>query len=91
MGHVYFEPVRPHSIYQTLTYLKSHNKYYEDISIGKGLSNKGMSFSDNVESQGKIESATDKNILICLNLKFSKHVEKCIKQDNSCVSDFEYN
>ena len=92
MDHVYFEPVGPHIIYQTLTDLKLHNKYYENISIGEGLSSKYISsFSDNVESQGKNESATDKNILICLSLKFPKHVQNFIKQDNSCVSESEYN
>ena len=35
-GHVYFEPVCPHIIYQALTYLKSHNTFYEDISVTKG-------------------------------------------------------
>ena len=35
-GHVYFEPVRPHIIYQALTYLKLYNKFYKDTSIVKG-------------------------------------------------------
>ena len=26
-GHVYFEPVHPHTIYQALSYLKAHNKF----------------------------------------------------------------
>ena len=30
-GHVYFEPVCLHIVYQTLAYLKSHNKFYEDF------------------------------------------------------------
>ena len=48
--NVYFRPVRPHIIYQVLTYLKSHNKFYEDISIPKGLSSEDMfRFSDNFE------------------------------------------
>ena len=37
-GHAYFEPVCPHIIYQALTYLKSRNKFYEDISVTKGSS-----------------------------------------------------
>ena len=37
-GHVYFEPVYPHIIYQALAYLKSHEKLYEDISTAKDLS-----------------------------------------------------
>ena len=36
-GHVHFDIVRPHMIYQVLNYLKSHYKFYEDISIVKGL------------------------------------------------------
>ena len=39
-GYVYFEPVRPNFIYQTLTYSKTQNKFYEDISISEGLSSK---------------------------------------------------
>ena len=46
-GHVYFEPIRPHVIYQALIYLKSHNKFYEDISIAKSLSSEDLlKFSD---------------------------------------------
>ena len=41
-GYVYFEPVRPNVIYQALNYLKTHNKFYEDISISAGLSGKEM-------------------------------------------------
>ena len=50
-GHVYFEPVRPHIVYQVLTYLKSYNKFCDDISIAKGLSSEEM-FDGNV-SDGK--------------------------------------
>ena len=35
---MYFEPVRPESIYAALNYLKNNNKIYEDISISYGLS-----------------------------------------------------
>ena len=41
-GHVYFEPVRPNVIYQTLSYLKTHKKFYKDIPISEGLSSKEM-------------------------------------------------
>ena len=41
-GYVCFEPVRPNVIYQALNYLKTHNKFYEDISISEGLSGKEM-------------------------------------------------
>lgn len=45
-SHVYFEPVRPFTIYQTLNYLKSCNKSYEGITISKGLqSNEMLRFS----------------------------------------------
>ena len=37
-GHVYFEPVRPESIYAALNYLKNNNKFYEDISVSYDLS-----------------------------------------------------
>ena len=51
-GHVFFKPVRPHIIYQALSYLKSHNKFYEDISVTKGLSHEDMfNFSDINENQ----------------------------------------
>ena len=34
-GYVYFEEVRPNFIHQALNYLKTHNKFYEDISISE--------------------------------------------------------
>ena len=59
-GHVYFEPVRPHTIYKALTYLKSHNKFSKDISIEKGLSSEDMfKSSDIAEMQGETESANE--------------------------------
>ena len=36
--HVYFEPVRPESIYAALNYLKNNNKFYEDTPVTYGLS-----------------------------------------------------
>ena len=46
-GYVYFEPVRSNFIYQALNYLKTHNKFYKDISISEGLASKKMiNFSD---------------------------------------------
>ena len=61
-GHVYFEPFRSHILYQTLTYLKSYNEFYENTSIAKGLSSEDIiKFSDNVEIQGQSESVTEKN------------------------------
>ena len=41
-GYIYFEPVRPNVIYQGLNYLRTRNKFYEDISILEGLSSKEM-------------------------------------------------
>ena len=59
-GHVFFEPVRQHMIYQLLSYLKSHNKFCKDISIEKGLSSEDMfKFSDIVEMSGKTEGDTE--------------------------------
>lgn len=45
-------------MYQVGAYLKSHNKFYENIFNTKGLSSKGMfRFSDiNVEIQGENEN-----------------------------------
>ena len=61
-GHVDFEPVRPHFIYQALTYLKSH-KFYEDISVTKGLSGEDMlTFSDIDKNQEETESVTENGI-----------------------------
>ena len=63
VGHVYFEPVHPHATYQALSYLNSHNKFYEDISIAKGLSSEDMfKFSDFVERQGETEKGTAESI-----------------------------
>ena len=39
-GYVYFEPVHQNVICQALNYLKTHNKFYEDISIFERLSRK---------------------------------------------------
>ena len=38
--YVYFEPIRTNVIYQALNYLKTHNEFYEYISISEGLSSK---------------------------------------------------
>ena len=39
-GYVYFEPPRSNIMYQALNYIKSHNKFHEDIFISEGLSGK---------------------------------------------------
>ena len=41
-GYTYSKPFFSHIMYETFTYLKSHNKLYEDISIAKGLLSKSM-------------------------------------------------
>ena len=62
-ANVYFKPVLPHIMYQALAYFKSHSKFYEDISIAKGLSRKEMfRFCDTVEIEGEKESVTEKII-----------------------------
>ena len=45
-SHVYFEPVGPFTIYQTLNYLKSYNKFHEGITVSKGLRNEMLRFSE---------------------------------------------
>ena len=59
---MYFETVRPHTVYQALTYLKSYNKFCKDIFIVIGLSSEEMfKFSDIFEIQGKAEFVTGKD------------------------------
>ena len=61
-GYVYFEPIRPNVIYQALNYLKTNNKFYEDISISEGVSSKEMiNFSD-IDEQDFVESILNKII-----------------------------
>ena len=49
-GHVYFELVCQHIIYQAPAYFKSYNKFEADISITNSLSNEEMfNFSDIVK------------------------------------------
>ena len=63
-GCVYFEPVRPSVIYQALNYLKTHTKFYEDISISEGFSSKGMiNFSGIDKHQDVTESIYKKSVL----------------------------
>ena len=62
-GHVHFEPVRPHNVYQALTYLKSYDKFYVDIFITNGLSNENtFKFSNIIKIQGQSESVTENKI-----------------------------
>ena len=59
-GHVYFEPACPHVIYQALACLKSHRKFYADISIARVFSSEEVfTFSDIAEVQGENQSVTE--------------------------------
>ena len=60
---MYFDPARPHIIYQAFAYLISHNKFYEYISIAKGLSSKDMfRFLILLKFKNKIRNVTEKII-----------------------------
>ena len=62
-GYVYFEPICPNVICQALNYLKTHNKFYEDISISEGLSGEEMiNFSGIDKHQDATESIHTKVI-----------------------------
>ena len=51
------------TLYTALTYFKSYNKFYEDVSIAKDLSIEDMfDFSHIVEIQGQSECVTERNI-----------------------------
>ena len=56
-----FGPVLTHIIYEIFAYLKSHDNFYEDVSIIKGLSSEDMfRFSKVVETQEENGSVTEK-------------------------------
>ena len=62
-GHIYFKPVCPHIVYQEHTYLKSHYKFNDDISIAKSLLSEDMFMSsDTFEIQGQSKCVTEKNV-----------------------------
>ena len=80
----YFEPVCPYVIYQTLTYLEGHNKFYKDISIKKGLSSEDMfNFSDIIEIQGQTERNTEN---ISDGTQMTKNVNDARSNKNICLS-----
>ena len=57
------EPICPNVICQALNYLKTHNKFYEDISISESLSSKEMiNFSGIDKHQDVTESIHTKVI-----------------------------
>ena len=62
-GHVYFDPVCRKVINQALAFLKSHNEFYEDISVTNSLpSEEIFRCSSIVKTQGENKSATEKII-----------------------------
>ena len=81
---VHFEPVFPYVIYQTLTYLEAHNKFYKDISIKKVLSSEDMfNFSDIVEIKGQTERNTEN---ISDGKQMTKNVNDARSNKNICLS-----
>ena len=77
---LYFDPVYPGIVSQALTYLKSYNTFYEDISIAKGLSSEDMfKFSDIDEIQGQSECVTEKNV------SDGKEMTENINDRNECL------
>ena len=61
--HVYSELILPHIVHQELTYLKSCNKFYENISITKCLSSVDIiKFSCFVEIREQFDSVAEKPI-----------------------------
>ena len=61
--HVYSELILPHIVHHELTYLKSCNKFYENISITKYLSSVVIiKFSCFVKIQEQFESVAEKPI-----------------------------
>lgn len=75
--HVYFETVPPYIIYGAFNCQKSHNKFYEDVSIAKCLSSEEMfRFSDILEVEWENESDTEKVI------SGGKEMSQIINADN---------
>ena len=63
-GYVYFEPVCHFHMYQVLDCLKSHYKFYNDISVSVGLSsNEMLRFSEMEPVEGEnLETVPEKII-----------------------------
>ena len=62
-SYVYFEPVCPNAMYQALNYLKTHNKFYENISFSECFSSKEMrNFSGADKHQNLAESIPKKTL-----------------------------
>ena len=78
--------------------MKSYNKFYEDISIAKGLLIEDIfDFSDIVEIQGQSECVTEENVSdgkeMTQNINDRTETEFASVEDplNSCFSDFKDN
>ena len=81
-GHLYFEPVYSHTIFKTLAYLKSHNKFYEDIYIANGLlSEEIFRFSDIPEIQGQNKNVTEKIVSNRKEMKIEMALRQILLQD----------
>ena len=61
--YVYFEPVRPNVIYQALNYLKTHDEFFEDISISEGLSSKEMINVSGIDKHQDVVESIHKKVI----------------------------
>ena len=59
----YLEPVFPNDIYQVLNYLKTHNNFYEHVSISEGLSRKEMINFSGIDKLQDVAGSIHKNII----------------------------
>ena len=62
-GYVYFESVRPNVIYHALNYLKTHNKFYQDISISEGLLSKEMIIFSGVDKRQDVTESIHTKVI----------------------------
>ena len=62
-SYLYFEPVHQNVIYQAPNYLKTNNKFYEDLSISKGLSSKEMTHFSGIDKHEDAAESIHKNII----------------------------
>ena len=73
-------------MYQALTYLIFCNKFYNDISIAKGLSIKDMfKFSDIVEIKGQADCVTGKNI--CHGKEITENINDRSETEFASIED----
>ena len=62
-SYLYFEPVHQNVIYQAPNYLKTNNKFYEDLSISKDLSSKEMTHFSGIDEHEDVAESIHKNII----------------------------